>query len=107
MKPALDPAVTRIVGRAARRLRLDRALRMAVRAAVWMLIALVAAPGRRSGPARDAGPSRAAGHPARGRPAGAVREDAAGPRAGRPIAPDQAEGTAAPRSRREVAAGAR
>ncbi len=43
MKPALDPAVTRIVGRAARRLRLDRALRMAVRAAVWMLIALVAA----------------------------------------------------------------
>src|SRR5437899_5840220 len=43
MKPALDPAVTRIAGRAARRLRLDRVLRMAVRADVWMLIALVAA----------------------------------------------------------------
>ena len=42
MNPALDPALTRIVGGAARRLRLDRALRVAVRAAVWTMTALVA-----------------------------------------------------------------
>src|SRR2546426_7513317 len=42
MGPQLDPAVTRIVGGAARRLRLDRALRVAVRAAVWTMTALVA-----------------------------------------------------------------
>ena len=42
MNPALDPAVTRIVGRAARRLQLRAALGLAVRAAIWMLAALVA-----------------------------------------------------------------
>src|SRR3989449_1342817 len=42
MNPALDPALTRIVGGAARRLRLDRALRVAVRAAVCTVTALVA-----------------------------------------------------------------
>ncbi|HMC35102.1 MAG TPA: hypothetical protein VKH65_11865, partial [Myxococcales bacterium] len=42
MGPQLDPAVTRIVGGAARRLRLDRALRVAVRAAAWTMTALVA-----------------------------------------------------------------
>src|SRR3989442_3144001 len=42
MGPQPDPAVTQIVGGAARRLRLDRALRVAVRAAVWTMTALVA-----------------------------------------------------------------
>src|SRR3989475_12621627 len=38
----MNPALTRIVSGAARRLRLDRALRVAVRAAVWTMTALVA-----------------------------------------------------------------
>lgn len=41
MGPQLDPAVMPIVRMAARRLRCDRALRMAVRAALWTMTALI------------------------------------------------------------------